>query len=247
MTDTRPARLPVAAPNVAPPPPFTERRVAFRRAVDQLAHEETRLLARSLDVLAEGGDAESRLAGLLDLLAETVGAVRAAVVADGTDRRVAVAADGDADRAAALELAAWLDAAAPRTRARRAAAGPAAISVATRAAGTGAGRGGAPVTGRRRRGATPGATPKPAAAPSFACLAIPSAGDVTLGFAFREPVRRRNLDQRLPPAMARHAAVALTLVTESLATERALATLRAGEASAAAVRVDRGPRAAHAP
>jgi signal transduction histidine kinase len=204
--------------------------VAFRRAADQLAHEETRLLARSLDVLAEGGDAESRLAGLLDLLAETVGAVRAAVVADGTDRRVAVAADGEADRAAALELAGWLDAAAPRTRARRAAAGPAAISVATRAAGTGAGRGGTRVTARRRRGATAGSTPKPAAAPSFACLAIPSAGDVTLGFAFSKPVSDATLARRLPPAMARHAAVALSLVTESLATERALAALRAGEA-----------------
>jgi signal transduction histidine kinase len=229
MTESRPARLPVAAPNVAPPPPFTERRVAYRRAADQLAHEETRLLARSLDVLAARGDAEARLAGLLDLLAETVGAVRAAVVADGADRRVAVAADGDADRAPALELAAWLDAAAPMTRARRAAAGPAAVSVAIRAAGGGSGRGGTRAKAGRRRGPTSGSTPKPAPALSFACLPIPSAGDVTLGFAFRRPVAATTLAQRLPPAMARHAAVALSLVTESLATERALAALRAGE------------------
>ena len=60
------------------------------------------------------------------------------------------------------------------------------------------------------------------------CLAIPSAGDVTLGFSFREPVEADALAQRLPPALARHAAVALALVTHTLATERELAGLRAG-------------------
>ncbi len=65
---------------------------------------------------------------------------------------------------------------------------------------------------------------------SYALLAIPSAGDVTLGFEFREPVDASELAERLPPALARHAAVALALVTDALATERALADLRAGEA-----------------
>ena len=213
MTSPRATRLPVAAPTVAAPPPFVERRVTFRRAADRLAHEETALLARSLDVLAAEGGAETRLAGLLDLLAATVGATRAAVVSDGPERRVAVAAGGDADVAAAMDLARWLDAAAPRSRARRAAAAPAPVSIAIRS--TSARR---PTTGSHPGG------------PHYASLPIPSAGDVTLGFAFAEPVDAEALDRALPAAMARHAAVALTLVTESLATERALATLRAGEA-----------------
>src|SRR6478752_5947607 len=136
MTHPRPSRLPVAAPTVAAPPAFVERRVTFRRAVDRLAHEETGLLARSLDVLAAGGGAEARLAGLLDLLATTVGATRAAVVSDGPERRVAVAADDDADMPAAMDLARWLDVAAPRSRARRAASAPAPVSVAFRTAPT---------------------------------------------------------------------------------------------------------------
>ena len=39
-----------------------------------------------------------------------------------------------------------------------------------------------------------------------------------------------HLAERLPPVLARHAAVALALVTEGMTTERELATLRAGEA-----------------
>jgi signal transduction histidine kinase len=209
MADPRPSRLPPAGPSVAPPPLFVDRRQTFRREADRIAHEETRLLARALDVLAQDAPAETRLAGVLDLLAETVDATRAAVVADGPERRVAVVAGGPADEAAARDLAAWLDAAAPRSRARRAAAGPAPISV---------------VTGRPRTSVstTGGVT--------FESLVIPSAGDVTLGFAFAEPIPPGSLVERLPPAMARHAAVALALVSDALSTARALAELRAGEA-----------------
>jgi signal transduction histidine kinase len=202
----------VAVPAVPPPPPFVERRRRFRREADRLEHEETRLLARALDVLAAGGGPEARLAGLLDLLAETVGAVRAAVVADRPDRRVAVADSDGTDHAEAIALATWLDAAAPRSRARRAAAGPAPISVAVRA-----------------NGAT---HPAPTAG-HYACLPIPSAGDVTLGFAFTAPVEPDAVARRLPPALARHAAVALTLVTDALTTERELHVLRAQEAESA--------------
>ncbi len=201
-------RPPVVAPAVPPPAPFTERRVRFRREADRIAHEETRLLARALDVLAAAGGPEARLAGLLDLLADTVGATRAAVVADGPARLVAVAATDATDHPDAVALATWLDATAPRSRARRAAAGPAPISVALRAGG-----------GDRTA----------LAATHYAYLAIPSAGDVTLGFAFTEPVARDAIADRLPPALARHAAVALTLVTEALATERELHGLRANE------------------
>ena len=44
------------------------------------------------------------------------------------------------------------------------------------------------------------------------------------------PERADRLAERLPPQLARHAAVALALVTEQLATDRELASLRAAEA-----------------
>lgn len=207
MTDQRPVRLPPVVPSVAAPKPFVDRRQTFRRATDQIAHEETRLLARALDVLAADRPPEARLAGVLDLLSETVCAERAAVLAETTERRVAVVAAGPDDEPGARALALWLDAAAPRSRARRAASGPASVSV---------------VVGRHRRA--------PAAVPTYDLLAVPTAGDVTLGFAFSAPVPDGALAERLPPAMARHAAVALALVTDALAKERELTALRAGEA-----------------
>jgi signal transduction histidine kinase len=188
-----------------------ERRSRSRRAIDRLAHEEARLLSRTLDVLVADMPAEARLAGVLDLLADTVGATRAAVVADGDTRRVAVAASDERDAGDAADLARWLDAAAPRSRARRAAAAPATVLIAYRA--------GAPnVRGRRSD-----------RAPHHACLAVPMAGDVTLGFDFAKAADAAALAERLPPSMARHAAVALALVTATLTTERELAGLRAGE------------------
>lgn len=219
MDDRLPARLPVAAPAVPPPPLFVERRARFRREVDRVAHDERQLLARALDVLAADEAPEQRLAGLLDLLARTVHAERAAVVADGVTRRVAVAASGAGDHDAAVGLATWLDSAAPRSRARRAAAARAPISVALRPVAAEA-----PPTPAQR-------SPRPDHPTElvFACLPIPSAGEVTLGFSFREPVDAAALKERLPPALARHAAVALTLVTDALAKERELARLRAIE------------------
>ncbi len=223
MDDRNPARLPVAAPDVPPPPLFKERRARSRRDADRIAHEERHLLARALDVLAADDAPEQRLAGLLDLVARTVGAERAAVVADGVTRRVAVAASGPADQDAAITLATWLDSAAPRSRARRAAAPRAPISVALRS-----GDDKAPAA---RASKSPGRE-----APAnlvYACLTIPSAGEVTLGFSFRESVDAAALADRLPPALARHAAVALRLVTDALAKERELATLRAVESQRA--------------
>lgn len=211
-----PGPIPSVGPTIPPPRPFVERRRQSRRAADRQADDERRLLAKALDVLASGRPAEARLAGLLDLLARTVGAVRAAVVADGEQRRVAVAASGPDDRPAALELAAWLDAAAPRSRARRAAAAPAEIVVATRAPAE-----------ADRAGGTTAAEPAPA---HFAWVPIPSAGEVTLGFSFLRTRDAEALTERLSPAIARHAAVALALVTEQMSTERELASWRAGEA-----------------
>ena len=169
-------------------------------------------MSRALDALAADVPAEAKLAGVLDLLADTVGAVRSAVVADGETRRVAVAATDEADSADAIALAEWLDVAAPRSRARRVAAPPATVLVAYRV-GRSAAR-------ERRNDRTL----------HHACLAVPMAGDVTLGFAFAKAADARALADRLPPSLARHAAVALALVTGTLTTERELASLRAGDA-----------------
>ena len=218
MTDSQPTRTRVEPPIVSPPAPFVERRVSFRRAADKLAHRETTLLARSLDVLAADTGPEERLAGLLDLLARTVGARRAAVLADGLGRRVAVARsadEGEEGELAARELAGWLDAWAPRPRSHRAASGVAPVAIVV-----------ASPTGRAA-GTAPG---KASHAKHYACLPIPSAGGVVLGFDFADERTAANLATSLPPQLARHAAVALALVTDQIATERELESLRASEA-----------------
>ena len=239
MIDQRPDRLPAQPPTVSPPPAFANRRLTYRRAEDRIAHREKVLLARALDILASDSTAEERLAGLLRLLARTVGARRAAVVADGIERRAAVAIDPDEDPAMAEALASWLDVHAPRTRARRAASGPAPISFIIAAVpGAADGSDVAPVIEGRDAAelnlaqARPGpASRVPEAAeavgPHYAVLPIPSAGAVALGFEFGRAADSERVADRLPPNMARHAAVALALVTSQLATERELAALRA--------------------
>ena len=256
MLDPRQQRLPVQPPTIPAPPPLTDRRASYRRAEDRDAHQERILLARALDVLAADTSAEARLAGLLRLLARTAGAHRAAVLADGVERRCAVSVVPGEDPAAAEALAAWLDARSARSRAERAASRPAPVSlivgvdlresVSDRLTRTvvgpeivpedrpvilrerrGDGRAGERrnvAEGREETGAAP------ADGPWYAILPIPSAGHVVLGFEFDRPEAVDRLVDRLPPSLARHAAVALALVTEQLATERELASLRAAEA-----------------
>jgi signal transduction histidine kinase len=205
-----PQRRPFPTPLIPPPRQFVERRATFRREADRLAHEESALLARALDVLAAPKPAEERLAELLDLIARTVGAERAAVLAEGEQRIVAVAAAPDEPIAPAEALAAWLDASAPRPRAARAAAAPAAVAV----------------VARQKRPATR----RPAAAkqePHYLLTEVPGGGGAVLGFEFRTARRRRDGAQRLPPALARHAAVALALVSRQVAEQRQLADLEA--------------------
>jgi signal transduction histidine kinase len=212
-------RLSIRPPLVGAPPRYVERRSTYRREADRLAHEEAALLARVLDILAADTTAERRLAGVLDLLASTAGARRAAVLSGDPERRVAVTAettDGLADPSGALELGAWLDANAPRSRAERAASGPAVVSIV---------RGGLEAVG-------PVTVPGDAArAPDvrFASLDIPAAGRVTLGFEMDDEDGVLALAQRLPPTLARHAAVALALVTGQLAASAELESLRAHE------------------
>jgi signal transduction histidine kinase len=223
MIDQRPDRLPAQPPTITPPRPFVERRVSYRRAEDQIAHREKVLLARALDILASDIDAEARLAGLLRLLARTAGARHAAVIAGGMERRAAVAVAPGEDPSRAQALAAWLDAHAPRSRADRAAAGRAKISFLVGTAEASA----QPVP-LKAAGDGPGSAEH--VAPHYAILPILSAGDVVLGFDFARATDAERLAERLPAQLARHAGVALALVTDQLAAERELASLRARDA-----------------
>lgn len=249
MLDPRQPRLPVQPPAVSPPPPLTERRASYRRAEDRESHQEKVLLARALDVLAADTSAEARLAGLLRLLARTAGARRAAVLADGLERRCAVSVVPGEDPAAAEALAGWLDARAARSRAERAASGQAPISliVGAEASESPPAQPAPPARSAQPARASvpeeplpedrPTASPKKpepidhrTSGPWYAMLPIPSSGQVVLGFEFDGPGRADRLAERLSPQLARHAAVALALVTEQLATDRELASLRAAEA-----------------
>jgi signal transduction histidine kinase len=223
MLDPRPPRRHSPSPVIAAPPAFVDRRVASRRAVDRHAHEERALLARALDILAAGSEAEARLAGILDLLAETVGARRAAVLSDDPERRLAVAIAHGEDTSAAKDLAAWLDASSGRSMAERAASGRAHVSIVV--ADT-------PLV-RSVASGVPGTIPSAGGAPWYALLAMPSAGDVVLGFEFDAPQPPDHLATRLPPQLARHAAVALALVSAQLVAERELTALQAVEAERA--------------
>ncbi|MGH2465573.1 MAG: sensor histidine kinase [Candidatus Limnocylindrales bacterium] len=209
MTDQAASR-PQQGPTIGAPPRFVERRVTARRIDDQLAWRETTLLARSLDILVSDRAAEARLAALLELLADTVGADRAAVLSVAPERRIAVTAREDEDPADARALAAWLDARGPGSRAERAAGAPATITVVQAAlAGKAA----------LRRST--------AAGQHYAWVEIPSSGRVVLGFELATAAAVEHVGERLPSQMARHAAVALALVTEQMAGERDAADLTA--------------------
>src|SRR5919197_60596 len=115
------------SPLIAAPPPFVDRRGASRRAADRQVHEERRLLALSVDVLATPAPAHTRLGKVLRLIGDAVRAERVALLSDQPERRVAVVVAADEDTDEADSLAAWLDAAGPRSRAARAAANPAPV------------------------------------------------------------------------------------------------------------------------
>ena len=218
----------IAPPRVNPPRPLVERRRTFRRAADRLAYEERLLLARALDILAADDPAEQQLAELLGLVARVAGARRSAVLAEADCRRVAVAIGRREDEEAGRALAGWLDANGPRTRAERAASGPAIVApVRTRTSSAGA-----PLPRATSAGCRAIAAAGPARA-TFALVNIPGVEHVHLGFELAAPVDSDELAARFPGALARHAAVALALITTRIAEERELEALRAREAERA--------------
>lgn len=250
LSDTPQRRLPVAPPTVPAPPPFNERRIRVRRDSDVAAHAEIAFLAGSLDVLAGVGSAEERLAALLDLIAETAGAERAAVLADRGERRVAAAVRPDEDVRPAEALAAWLDARAPRSRAERAASAPALVSLAMAAGGPGqaasaredpstdgtaaARHGLDEAPGSASPSGDDGAARVPRSLPvdhdRYTILAVPNAATVVLGFDFGSAAAAEGWEARFPAAFARHAGAAIALISDELAAERELETLRAQDA-----------------
>ncbi len=236
MADRYPplVRVPTRAPTVGPPGPYVERRQGSRRRLDRSAHDEAALLARALDVLVSETSAEAHLAGLLELLARTVGARRAAVLSTVPERRVAVSVAPGEDAVDAQRLAAWLDAEAPRSRAERAASGRAPITFARTSDGgpgsPGAGRTGSDVVRFRPGGTAADPDDRPPAGARFASIEIPSTGHVVLGFEMVDDDGVLGLADRLPPTLARHAAVVLALVTGQLAAAAELESLRSREA-----------------
>jgi signal transduction histidine kinase len=233
--------MPSRAPTVGPPGPYVERRQTSRRRQDRLAHEEAALLARALDILASGASADSRLAGLLDLLARTVGARRAAILSETPERRIAVSLGAAEDEADAQLLAAWLDTEAHRSRAERAAAGRASVMFARLS------EPGPTIATELELGDDPAAETidddeieTPLASDGrihrlppdarFALIEIASSGHVVLGFEMTDVDGVLVLADRLPPTLARHAAVALALVTTQIVGDNEREALQARDA-----------------
>lgn len=233
-------QMPARVPTVGPPGPYVERRQTSRRRQDRHAHEEAALLARALDILASGQTADARLAGLLELLARTVGARRAAVLSETPERRVAVSLGATEDDSDAQLLAAWLDSEAHQSRAARAGAGRASVMFARLPEP-------APTVEPAPDGAVDPAIEsidddevEPRLEPTgrlhrlppdarFALIEIPSSGHVVLGFEMTDVDGVLVLADRLPPTLARHAAVALSLVTAQIVGANELEALQVRE------------------
>ena len=214
-----------------PPPPLRERRSSVsRRAEDQVAAQEASLLARSLDILADGRPGRGpprRPPGP----ARTDGRGPLRRRSSRTARRGGSPSGSAATttRPRPWRSAAWLDGAAPRTRrraSRRGAPRPIAVAVgaASRVAAT------APLGRPRATPRSPSPTVGPASRSGFAFADAADAGRRSASACRR--------------TLARHAAVALALVTE-----RTGGGARTGRPPGAGsrtrhVRIDGRPRAA---
>jgi signal transduction histidine kinase len=203
-----------ALPKIAAPPGFRERRGTVRREEDQAIREDRALLARTLDILAGPGEAVEHLAGILALVARLAGARRAALLVEEPVRRVTVAIGSHEPGDAGDELAAWLDAHAPRSAARRAADVAAPVSV-VRA---------------RRDGASP--RPERGRATGGTNVLVPFAGEggVHLGLEVPRGADSRSVAARLPASTLRNVLVALSIASARAADDRERAELRARDA-----------------
>jgi len=212
--DPPPAGVPGPdVPRIPAPPVFHDRRSSFRRGEDGRVHEERALLARALDILAGPGDAGEQLAGILAMVAVVVGARRAALVVDRPIRRVTVAIAANEPEEVGHALAAWLDAHAPRSAARRAADLAAPISVVH--------------TRREVKDARAGSD---AADATYFLVPVSGTDGVHLGVELPHGADTAAVTARLPASAYRHVLVALALASARAADERERAGLRAREA-----------------
>ena len=203
-----------AVPAIAAPPRFRERRGTVRREEDKAIRDDRALLARTLDVLAGPGQALEHLAGILRLAADLAGARHAALLVAGPVRRVTVAIGADEPGDAGDQLAAWLDAHAPRSAAHRAADGAAPVSV-VRA---------------RREGTPPSPGDEPAAGRTNVLVPIAGDGDVHLGLEVPPGVDPQFIAARLPASTLRSVLVALAIASARAADDQERAELRARDA-----------------
>ncbi len=201
-------------PGGAAPPARSNRRRDFRRDEDLAVHEERAVLARAIEILAGPGGAEAHLAGILAMVARVLGARRAALVVDEPTRSVTVVVRANEAEDAGRPLAAWLDAQAPRSAARRAASPAAPIRVV-----------------RARRDRAPGRPDgDPAGDATFFVVPISGAGGVHLGVELSGGVPTAAVTARLPSSTYRRILAALAVASARAAEERQVAELRSRDA-----------------
>ena len=121
-------RMPSRAPTVGPPAPVCRAATDLRRRPGPPRPRGGGPLGARPGHPGLGTNPRTPgLADLLDLLARTVGARRAAVLSETPERRIAVSLHATEEETDAELLAAWLDTEAHRSRAERAAAGRASV------------------------------------------------------------------------------------------------------------------------
>lgn len=188
-----------------------DRRVVYRRTEDRAAHAALAFASRASTILARDQSPPDAVGRILALVARTAGARRAAVLVPGPDAHVYTTVVGAEPSRAALDLAAWLDAASRRTRRERA-SGPAArvevISLVDGVAGV------------------PGRTPD---RPVRLVLPLGERDGTMLGLDFASRRSARLAGDRLPPPLLRQAAGALTVAARLVSDHDASQSAAAGD------------------
>jgi len=186
--------------------------VVYRRAEDRAAHAALAFSSRASTILARDGTSPDAVGRILALLARTAGARRAAALVPHPDGRVYGTAAGQESPRAALDLAAWLDAASRRARLDRATDPAAGIEIVVLAEG-GVG--------------VPGRAPN---RPVRLALPLGERDAPVLGFDFASRRSARLAADRLPPILLRQASGALSVATRLVSDRGASQSAAAGDA-----------------
>ncbi len=207
------------------------RGVPARAAGNGRGSRDARFLARAVALASRDGDRDAGIGDLLGLIARTSGAADVAVAVDYRGRRIVVAraapeepGGGSEPAVSAPELAAWLDAVAPRGARSRAPLPTTFVTVARRPGRAGEALG----TVGGRAGEAPGTVGAPDGvdAPLRRWIALPVRGRVAIAFAFRSAPAAAALERRFPPSVSRPAGSILAWLVRHREAERELAELR---------------------